>query len=149
MTYDRNSREESHAPLHLWIIGVISILWNAFGCFDYVMTQTNNETYLSAFTAEQRSYFDSFPAWAEAMWAFGVWGALVGSVLLLLRSRHAVTAFAVSLIGLLLSTIYQFGLSDAFRIMPPEAAYITVAIWIVALALLAYAGWLRGRAVLR
>jgi hypothetical protein len=36
-----------------------------------------------------------------------VWGSVAGSILLLLRSRHAVTAFAVSLVGAVLSFIYQ------------------------------------------
>ncbi len=139
------------APVHHWFIGGISLLWNAFGAFDYTMTQTNNATYLAAFTQEQRDYFNSFPAWMEAAWACGVWGAIAGSILLLMRNRYAVTAFIVSLAGLAISTVYQFVLSDVdtLKIMPPEAAYITVAIWIIAIALLAYAWWLRGKAVLR
>jgi hypothetical protein len=138
-------------PVHVWIVGIVSLAWNAFGCFDYYMTQTNNEGYLAAFTAEQRAYFNSFPFWMEAAWALGVWGALAGSILLLFRSRHAVAAFAISLIGLAISTFYQFVISDVdvSALMPPEASYITFAIWIIAIALLAYAWWLRGKAVLR
>lgn len=136
---------------HLWVVGVVSTLWNAFGCFDYVMTQTKNDSYLAQFTAEQRAYFDSYPAWADATWAFGVWGALAGSILLLLRNRFAVIAFAVSLTGLFLSTMYQNFISpvDASKIMPPEAYYINIVIWVVAILLLAYAWWLRRRGVLR
>src|SRR5687768_11459272 len=80
-------------PLHLWIVGVIALLWNAFGCLDYILTQTNNADYLAQFTNEQRAYMESFPMWNEAAWAVGVWAALLGSLLLLLRSRWAVTAF--------------------------------------------------------
>ncbi len=99
-------------PVHLWIVGGLSLLWNCFGGYDYVMTQTSNAAYLAkCSTPEQRAFFDSFPLWMEATWALGVWGALAGSVLLLLRSRHAVTAFAVSLAGLALSTLWQFGFS--------------------------------------
>jgi hypothetical protein len=139
------------APWHVWAVGVVSTLWNAFGCFDYVMTQTKNDSYLAQFTAEQRAYFDSYPAWADATWAFGVWGALAGSLLLLLRKRIAVTAFAVSLAGLFLSTIYQNFISpvDASKIMPPESFYINLAIWVIAILLLAYAWWLHRRGVLR
>jgi hypothetical protein len=137
-------------PWHLWAVGAVTILWNTFGCFDYVMTQSRNDAYLSSFTVEQRAYFESFPAWMEAFWAFGVWGALAGSLLLLLRSRHAVTAFLISLAGLAVSTFYQKFLSgiDASKIMPSEAAYIEIAIWVIAILLLAYAWWLRWRGVL-
>ena len=63
-------------PLHLWIVGMLAIVWNAFGAFDYLMTQTRNEAYLANFTDPQRIYFESFPIWMEATWAFGVWGGL-------------------------------------------------------------------------
>ena len=91
---------ESRTPVHLWIVGALATIWNAFGGFDYLMTQTRNEQYLANFTDPQRVYFDSFPMWMEAAWAFGVWGGLLGSLLLLARSRFAVTAFGVSLAGL-------------------------------------------------
>jgi hypothetical protein len=136
--------------VHLWIVGALATLWNAFGCFDYLMTQTRNERYLAGFTDPQRVYFDSFPLWMEAAWAFGVWGALAGSLLLLARSRHAVTAFAVSLAGLAVSTVYQYGLSEP----PPEMTkgpmlIMNLVIWAVAIGLLVYAMRMRGRGVLR
>ena len=55
-------------------------------------------------------YMLSMPAWMSAFWALGVWGSVLGSVLLLVRSRHAVTAFLLSLVGLAISCIYQFGM---------------------------------------
>ena len=94
---------ETKTPIGFWIISGLSLLWNAYGAFDYTMTQTKNAQYLAAFTPEQLAYFDSFPAWMDATWALGVWGALAGSVLLLMRNRHAVTAFGLSLLGLLVS----------------------------------------------
>jgi hypothetical protein len=137
-------------PLHLWIVGGLSALWNAFGCYDYLMTQTGNEAYLAMFTPAQRAYFDSFPMAMDAAWAFGVWGALAGSLLLLARSRHAVTAFALSLAGLAIGTVYQYVLSSP----PPEMSSGTMVvmnllIWAVAIALLVYALRMRRRGVLR
>jgi hypothetical protein len=141
---------ESRTPVHLWIVGVLATVWNGFGCFDYLMTQTRNEDYLAHFTDPQRAYFDSFPVWMEAVWALGVWGGLVGSLLLLARSRHAVTAFAVSLAGLAVSTVYQYVLTSP----PPDMMTgvmlgMNIAIWVVAIALLVYAVRMRTRGVLR
>jgi hypothetical protein len=136
--------------MHLWIVGGVSVLWNAFGCFDYLMTQTRNQTYLAGFTDPQRVYFESFPLWTEAAWAFGVWGALAGSLLLLARSRHAVAAFAVSLAGLAVSTVYQYVLSAPPEEMKTGAMVaMNLAIWAVAIGLLAYALRMRRRGVLR
>lgn len=76
-------------PWHLWAIAVVAVFWNGFGGYDYVMTQTGNAAYLAQFTAEQRAYFDSYPMWMEAVWAIGVWGGVLGAVLLLLRNKLA------------------------------------------------------------
>lgn len=133
--------EATKTPRHVWIVGVISTLWNSFGALDYVMTQTKNADYLAQFTPEQRAYFANFPFVMEASWAFGVWGALAGSILLLMRSRHAVTAFAISLAGLAASSIWQFGFSgvDMPQVFGTGAMLMTAFIWIVAIALFWYA----------
>ena len=38
------------APWHLWAIGIASLLWNCFGGYDYVMSQTRNAEYMRAMT---------------------------------------------------------------------------------------------------
>ena len=30
-------------PSRLWAVGVVALLWNGYGGYDYVMTQTRNE----------------------------------------------------------------------------------------------------------
>jgi hypothetical protein len=136
--------------MHLWIVGAVATLWNAYGCYDYLMTQTRNQAYLAQFTAAQRAYFESFPSLAQGAWALGVWGGLAGSLLLLARSRWAVAAFAVSLFGLAASSVYQHLLST----MPPDlldgtTIVLTLVIWAVVIGLLLYALAMRRRGVLR
>ncbi|GKY88893.1 hypothetical protein [Sinisalibacter aestuarii] len=138
-------------PWHLWLIGVLSLLWNLGGVFDYLMSQLNVESYMGAMTPEQRAYFDGFPTWAVVFWALGVWGALAGSVLLLLRSRYAAAAFAVSLIGLLVNTIHLFASqgSAAVDLMGRGALAFTALLIVVALGLWLYARAMARRQVLR
>ena len=64
---------ETRAPAHLWIVGVLALLWNGFGCFDYLMTNLKNQTYLTQFSADQLAYMDSLPTWLTGSWALGVW----------------------------------------------------------------------------
>ncbi len=141
---------ESRTPVHLWIVAVLATIWNGFGCFDYLMTQTRNEQYLAHFTDPQRAYFDSFPIWMEAAWACGVWGGLLGSLLLLARSRFAVAAFAVSLAGLAISTVYQYVLkSPPAEMMTGAMIVMNLVLWAVAIGLLLYAMRMRAAKVLR
>ena len=94
------------APWHLWVIGIVTLLWNAGGAYDYLMNQTKNEAYLAMMTPEQIAYFESYPTWTVAVWAFGVWGAVLGSVLLLLRSRFALWSFVASFAGMVVNMAY-------------------------------------------
>jgi hypothetical protein len=97
-------------PAHLWIVGILSLLWNCFGGYDYVMSEIDAQAYLTqmGYGPDVVAWMESFPAWAVALWAIGVWASVAGSILLLLRSRHAVTAFLLSLLGALGSFVYQF-----------------------------------------
>ncbi|WP_068074048.1 hypothetical protein [Novosphingobium lentum] len=136
------------APWHLWAIGTISLLWNSFGCYDYTMTNLRDAKYLAQFPPEVIGYLDTMPGWLTAFWALGVWGSIAGSVLLLLRSRHAVTAFAVSLLGLAVSQGYQFvtGRPDAMK--GSAMLVMTVVIWGALIFFLWYAARMKRQGVL-
>src|SRR5687767_16039535 len=94
-------------PWHLWVVGVIAVLFNAIGVFDYVMSMTQGASYMASagMTPAQIAHYQEMPAWMMAVWAIGVWGALIASVLLLLRNKLAVPVFAVSLAAFLVSLL--------------------------------------------
>ena len=137
-------------PMHLWIVGVLSLLWNLMGIYDYLMTQTKNEAYLSKFTPEQLDYFYSFPIWVESAWAIAVWSAVVGSILLLLARKWAVPVFLVSMVAMVLTAIYNYGLSNGLEVMgDPFSLVFTVFIFIVTVFLFLYSRAMAARGVLR
>lgn len=138
-------------PWHLWVVGLVSLLWNAAGAFDYVMTETKNESYMANFTPEQLDYFYSFPAWAVGFWALGVWFSVIGSILLLLRSRHAFAAFVVSIVGMIGTSVYTYGVAETSmaEISGTGAMIFTAVIVVVGLALAWYARWMTAAQVLR
>ena len=136
-------------PRHLWIIGIIALLWNAMGAMDYVMTQTRNEAYMSQFTPEQLEFFYGFPGWVIAAWAIAVWGGLLGTVLLLLRKRLAVSVFLASLIAMVITVIQNYVLSNGLEVAgDPFALAFTAAIFLVAVALYFYARSMQKRGIL-
>ncbi len=137
------------APRHLWVVGVLALLWNSIGAFDYLMTETRNEAYMGSFTPEQLAYFYAFPSWVVATWALAVWGGVLGSILLLLRKRWAVPVLAVSLVAMVITTIYNFGLTNGMEIMGTGAAIFSAVIFAIAVGLWYYARHLARRGVLR
>ncbi|MBU2380352.1 MAG: hypothetical protein KJ824_14415 [Alphaproteobacteria bacterium] len=139
-------------PWHLWLVGVLSLLWNAFGGYDFIMTNTQGETYMrgAGMTQPMIDYFNAMPGWMYVPWTLGVWGAVAGSILLLLRMKWAVHAFALSLFGAVVSLI--FGLMNPMPGLPPEMAAMAFMPWIIAViaALLLWYAWAMGkRGVLR
>lgn len=134
-------------PWHLWVVGVVSLLWNAFGGYDFVMSVTQGETYwrASGMTDAMIAYYNAMPTWMYVPWVLGVWGAVAGSILLLLRSRFAVHAFGLSLIGAVVSLAY--GLMNPMPELPPAMAAMTYMPYVIAViaAFLAWYAWTVGK----
>lgn len=128
----------SGTPKHLWVVGILSLLWNAMGAFDYVMTHTENAEYLAEFTAEQLAFFHGLPTWVVACWAIAVWGSLLGSLLLLLRKRLAAPVFTISFLTMAATAVHNFLIADGYEIMGVFGAVFSAVIFVVALFLMQY-----------
>lgn len=148
MTEAMMGAERAKAPWHVWVVGGLSLCWNAFGGFDYIMTQIGDDQYLAALTTEQRAYVAGLPVLMEAAWAIGVWSAVAGSLLLLMRARWAVHAFVLSLAAMVVSFAYGNLVLHSADIMGPVAIYMPATITLIG-ALLAWYAWaMRKRGVL-
>ena len=142
-------------PVHLWIVGILALLWNGFGCYDYLMTRMRNLDYFRSMAPDSDpeamlAWVDAFPVWAQFGWGLGVWGGLAGGVLLLLRSRWAVWALGLSLVGAILGLGYQ--IVAAPPLPGAEGAMFDVmpfVIILLALAFFLYARAMEAKRVLR
>jgi hypothetical protein len=118
------------------------------GAFDYVMTQTQNEAYMSNFTAEQLEFFYNFPSWVVFFWAIAVWGGLAGAVLLLMRKRLAVPVLLTSFVSMVITAIHNFFIANGLEIMGTGGALFSAAIFVIALGLWLYARAMAEKGVL-
>lgn len=138
--------QDTQPPWHLSVVGIATLLFNAIGVYSYLMTQTGSLADLGM-TADQIAYFDSFPAWADAVWALGVWGAFLGSILLLLRRKLAFAAFLVATVGLVGTTYFELVVTEIPAELENPA--LMAAIWISTLFSLWYARRMGAAGVLR
>ena len=140
-------------PWHLWLVGVLSLLWNGIGAWDFIQTTTRGEAYMRAmgFGDDMIAYYNAMPTWMYGPWVLGVWGAVIGSILLLARRRWAVVAFALSFLGALISLIYGKLINPPPAPTPEMAAmaWMPYVILLIAAFLLWYAWALAKRGVLR
>ena len=146
---------ESRTPIHLWIIGGLSLLWSCFGAYDYLMTRMRNADYLASAMPgvdpqAALAWIDRFPLYAQLGWGLGVWMGLLGSVMLLVRSRWAVGAYGLSLVGAVLGLGYQIvaapPLEGAHGPMMTVMPYVII---LLALGLFLYARAMAKKGLLR
>ena len=141
---------ETRTPVHLWIVGILSLLWSCFGSYDYTMTRMRNLDYVAKSMPgvdpnAARAWVDNMPLFAQVGWGLGVWLGLAGSVLLLIRNRWAVWAFGISMVGAILSLGWQIAMAPPlpgatgpmFTVMPYVIIVITVALFLYARAMAA------------
>ena len=101
--------------------------------------QTNPEI-VSAMPASHQAIIIGRPAWATGGFAIGVFGGVIGCVLLMLLSRSALYVFLIYLVGIVVTVIHtvrlevsgvEFGAAELFLIAAMPV--------LVAIGLLAYA----------
>ena len=139
------------APWHFWVIGVVMLIWNGMGAMDYVMTVSRDVEYLAQFTPERLAFLEAFPAWAKGSWALAVWLYVIGTVLMLWRSRFAVRFLGSGLVFLLITTFHNLYLAEvpALQTMSFGEMIFTVVIFLLAILQIVYAEHMRRIGVLR
>ena len=143
-------------PVHIWVVGALSFVWNCFGCYDYLMTRLRDTDYIASAMPgvdpnAVLAWVDAFPLYAQIGWGLGVWMGLAGSILLLMRHRWAVWAYGLSLIGAILGLGYQIALAPPLAgahetAMMKAVPYIVI---LIAVALVLYARAMEKKGVLR
>ena len=136
-------------PWHLWLIGIIGGLWSSIGVISFMLTQMNVEAVMSRFPPQQRAYFESFPLWAVAFWAIGVFGGVIGCLLLLLKNRLAFPVLLASVIGATVCNLGGLFLLGGMEVMRETGGLGVTVIPVIFAAFLAYyAGAMRKKGVL-
>jgi hypothetical protein len=144
-------KEHAHSqrtPWHLWLVAILGLLFNSVGAFDYLMTQTQNESYMGRFTSEQLEVLYGFPAWLVAFWALAVWGGALGALLLLLRKSLAVPVLLVSLLAMIVTAIHDFFSVNGLYETGGTGPGFVLLIFVIALSLWLYARAMGRRGVL-
>ena len=139
------------APWHLWLIGVIAVLFNAIGVFDFVMSMAQGARYQASagMTPDQIAHYLGMPAWMTVVWAVGVFGAFLASIFLLLRRKLALPVFVLSLAAFLVSLLYTYVLTGGGAIMGQQMAIASAVIAALLTFFSGYSRFMAARGVLR
>jgi uncharacterized membrane protein YphA (DoxX/SURF4 family) len=115
------------------------------------MTHRHDAAYFASqdYDAAQIEYFTNYPIVPDVFWTVAVWGALIGSLLLLFGSRWATAAVFVALVAALCLNVGTFGFMHRWQILGPRLAVFDAGVLLLTIGLLLYCRAMAARAVLR
>jgi hypothetical protein len=132
-------------PWHLWVVGILTLLWNGSGAVTIMMAQAGR----LELSADEAAYYAAQPIWFVISTDIATLAPVAAGVALLLRSQLAVPLFGLSLALILINNAYELvsGLSRA--ILSPGVLIVTALIVVIAALQLVYSTAMKRRGVLR
>lgn len=128
------------AQLHLKFIASTFLLLSLIGAYDYIMILMRNTTYFNylGYGERQIAYFTNYPTVLMILLTLGVWGTVIGSILLLLKSRWAILSFGLALISQTILNTYTFTVRHRWDILGAKLGTQDLIILLLTLAMLIY-----------
>ena len=134
------------APWHLWVVGVLSLLWNAAGAWTFIQAQSGAPMDMDA---TEIAYFAAQEPWFVAVTDVAVIAPLLGALVLLLRSRWAVHLYGLSVAAIVLTTAYDVAAGTALLLNDQGWLILDCITFGLAILQWLYAWAMRRRGVLR
>ncbi len=131
---------KKNTPWWFWVIGIIYLLWSFIGCGGYLAEQLMSESaYTESFGVEMAGLRELTPSWATAGYAIGVWGGLIGVILLLLRRKLCLPFFYASFIGAIIGFMPSI-FDERFKVVLGGGDYgLMIFIWLVCIFIIWFA----------
>ena len=123
------SNAGARPPLSFWVVSIAGLLWNSLGAAMYLAAKLRPELVMADAPPGMQDYVSHMPLWGHLGWSLGIWASFAGSVLMLLRSRRAGTAFAASLAGALASFAEQARAGVLEAAQPILIVIVIVYLW--------------------
>jgi hypothetical protein len=86
-------------PIWFWVIAALGLAWNIFGAVQFLGGLGADVTTMmnKGMTEAQAKLYFGLPVWMNIAFAMGVFGGILGCLLLMMRKKLAVLVFWVSL----------------------------------------------------
>ena len=133
-------------PWHLWVVGVLSLLWNVSGAWVFVSAQTGNPMDMDA---TEIAYYAAQAPWFVAVTDVAFAAAVLAAIALLLRSRWAVHLYGLSIAAIVVTSAYDIAQGTALLLQGQDWLILSCVTTCLAIVQLVYAMAMRSRGVLR
>ena len=133
-------------PWHLWVVGILTLLWNGSGAATIMLAQGGRMPNLSP---DEAAYYAAQPTWFVIATDIALVSAIAAGVALLRRSRTAVWFFGLSLAVILFNNGYELVAGTSRMLANRGALIVTLVIAVIAILQLVYARAMSRRAALK
>jgi hypothetical protein len=134
------------APWHLWVVGVLSLLWNAAGAWTIMSAQSGAPMDMDA---NEIAYYAAQEPWFVAIVDVALIGATLAALALLLRSRWAAHLYALSIAAIVVTGAYDIAQGTALLLHDRGWLVLECVTFGLAVLQWLYAWAMRKRGVLR
>ena len=137
---------KSKAPWHLWVVGVLSLLWNASGAWVIMSAQSGAPMDMDA---HEIAYYAAQEPWLVAVTDIALIGATFAAIVMLLRSRRAVHLYGLSIAAIVVASAYEIARGTALLLDDRGWLILDCVTWGLAIVQLLYVLAMYQRGVLR
>jgi hypothetical protein len=144
------TKQTARTPWHLWVVGVLALVYNAAACYSHVQTLRQDASYFAGtgVTPELAAYFAALPYWYIVMWTIGAWGGLVASVGLLLHKSWSVQWFIASQLGFIVNSVATLLNPKAQEVLGSVGQIWSIATIVIGILVVLYSMAMKRRGVL-
>ena len=130
--------EKQKTAISFWIVSILGLLWNLMGSMNFLMQMKADS--LTSMPEPFHTIVANRPSWATAAFGLGVFGGVIGCILLLLKRREAIYVFMVSLAGIVMHLLpyisganlpAEFSFSDALLVFVSPLVVAIFLLWFV------------------
>ena len=134
------------APWHLWVVGILSLLWNVGGAWTFIQAQSGAPMDMDA---NEIAYFAAQEPWFVAVTDVAVVSPMLGAIALLLRSRWAVHLYGLSIAAIVVTNAFDVAAGTALMLNDQGWLILNCVTFCLAILQWLYAWAMRRRGVLR
>jgi hypothetical protein len=133
-------------PWHLWVVGILTLVWNGAGAVTIVMAQTGSRLDMDP---HEVAYYANQPLWFVLATDLAIFFPIAGAVALLLRRPAGVRLFALSLLTIVVTNAYDVAGGTSLALVDQGWRNLTIVVVAIALLQFAYAWSMKTRGVLK
>ena len=125
-------------PVWFWFAAGGALIWNLIGVMTYLLDVTMSSEAVAKLPQAQQQLREATPAFVTGAYAFSVFTASMGSLMLLLRRAWATPLFVVSFFAILIQFGHMFLFANAIMLTGATAMILPSFIIIISLLLIRF-----------